>query len=98
MKAQWTAEIDLLIGHNVLNAKALLEQLKQDLIEQMRPVRFNENDPNSVIHRREESFERLCFNMRKNNISHPENLSTYAFYATVQMIKEEQELKTRQNL
>ena len=85
-------------GENVVNAKALLEQLKYDLIEQMRPLRFNENDPNSIIHRREESFERLCFNLRKNNISHPENLSTYAFYATVQMIKEEQELKTRQHV
>jgi hypothetical protein len=87
-----------LIGENVVNAQALLEQLRADLIEQMRPLRFNENDPQSVIHKREESFERLCFNLRKNNITFPENLSTYAFYATVQMVKEEQELKSRQNL
>lgn len=91
------AEVDLLIGENVPNAKALLQQLKEDLLEQMRPSKFNENDPKSVIHKREESFERLCFQLRKNNIPSPDTLSTYTFYSSVQLIKEEMEAKNRQH-
>jgi len=90
------AEIDLFIGENVPNAKALLKQLKEDLLEQMRPSRFNESDQKSIIHKREESFERLCFQLRKNNIPSPENLSTYSFYSSIQLLKEEMEAKNRQ--
>jgi negative regulator of sigma E activity len=96
MKVQWMAEVDLLTGENVANAKALLEQIKEDLLEQMRPAKFNENDPKSIIHKREESFERLCFQLRKHNIQSPEKLSTYTFYSSVQLIKEEVEAQTKQ--
>ena len=92
---QWLAEVDLLIGENVANAKALLEQIKEDLLEQMRPYKFNESDPTSIIHKREESFERLCYQLRKNGIQSPEALSTYSFYSTVLLIKEEVDRKTR---
>ena len=89
IKNQMIAEIDLLTGKNVDYAKSLLEEIKNDLLEQIRPLKFNESDTNSILHRREESFERLCFNLRKNNITDPENLSTYSFYKTVELIQEQ---------
>lgn len=98
MKAQWSAEIDLLTGENVVNAQALLEQIKQDILEQLRPVKFNENDPKSVIHQRELSFSSLCYQLRKNNIPSPETLDTFSFYSSVQFLREEIEAKTRQHL
>ena len=98
MKARWIAEIDILTGENQVNAKALLEQIRQDILEQIRPLKFNENDANSVLHQRELSFERLCFSLRKNNIPSPESLSTYSFYSSVLLMREEIEAKNRQHL
>jgi hypothetical protein len=98
MKARWIAEIDILTGDNVINAKALLEQIRQDILEQIRPLKFNESDANSVLHMRELSFERLCFSLRKNNIPSPESLSTYSFYSSVLLMREEIESKNRQHL
>lgn len=95
LKAKWIAEIDLLIGENVVYATSLLEEIRRDLLEQIRPIKLNEADPQSVIHKRAESFERLCYQMRKNNIPHPEQLSTYSFYATVQIMKTEAEQNQR---
>lgn len=89
------AEVDVLIGENVANAKAILEQIKEDLLEQLRPSRFNESDPTSIIHKRAESFERLCYQLRKNNIQSPEELSTYTFYSSVLLIKEEVDRQTK---
>tara|TARA_R110000822_G_scaffold57267_5_gene144170 strand:- start:3183 stop:3446 length:264 start_codon:yes stop_codon:yes gene_type:complete len=85
-----------LIGENVPNAKAILQEIKNDLLEQLKPHKFNENDSKSIIHKREESFERLCFQLRKNNIPSPDTLSTYSFYSSIQLIKEEVESKNRQ--
>jgi hypothetical protein len=98
MKARWIAEIDILTGENQINAKALLEQIRQDILEQIRPLKFNESDANSVLHQRESSFERLCFSLRKNNIPSPESLSTYSFYLSVLLMREEIEAKNRQHL
>jgi hypothetical protein len=98
MKARWVAEIDILTGENQINAKALLEQIRQDILEQIRPLKFNESDANSVLHQRESSFERLCFSLRKNGVSDPTTLSTYSFYSSILLLKEEAESKTRQHL
>ena len=95
IKIQWMAEVDLLIGENVEHSKAILEQIKEDLLEQMRPYRFNEGDSSSIIHKREESFERLCYRLRKNNIQSPQDLSTYTFYSSILLIKEELDKQTR---
>jgi len=84
-----------MMGENVAHAKALLEQIREDILEQLRPPLLNENDPNSTLHRREESFERLCFQLRKNNIQSPESLSTYSFYLSVLMLKEENDAKLK---
>jgi hypothetical protein len=84
------AELDLLTGKNIEYAKSLLEEIRNDLLEQIRPLKFNQSDTNSILHKREESFERLCFNLRKNNIADPENLNTYSFYKTVELIQEQQ--------
>jgi hypothetical protein len=90
MKAKWSAEIDLLIGNNISHAKSLLEQIREDLMEQIRPHKFNEDNNNSIIFKRAESFERLCYQLRKNNISNdPSTLSTYTFYMSVQLLTEE---------
>lgn len=89
------AEIDLLIGKNTAHATALLEEIKKDLIEQIRPLKFNEGDPKSVIHQRQESFERLCYHLRKNNINNPDILSTYSFYKNVEIMKDEIERKNK---
>lgn len=97
LKAQWTAEIDILLGENTAHATALLKEIKAELLDQIRPIKLNEKDPSSEIHLRERSFEKLCFLLRKNNIINPENLSTYSFYSTVQFIKEEAEQKLRKN-
>ena len=89
------AEIDLLIGKNPKHAQALLEEIKADLLEQIRPLKFNENSPQSVIHTRQESFERLCYNLKKNNVANPELMSTYSFYKSVDLLREEVERKKR---
>jgi hypothetical protein len=89
IKNQWRAEIDLLIGNNVKHAKALLEQIQQDLLEQIRPHVFNEGSVESVLHKREESFVRLCLELEKKGIKSPEDLSTYKYYKAVELIKEE---------
>jgi hypothetical protein len=91
------AEIDLLIGKNTEHATALLEEVRKDLLEQIRPLKFNESNPQSVIHTRQESFERLCYQLRKNNIDRPEAMSTYSFYKSVDLLREEIELKKRKN-
>jgi hypothetical protein len=85
------AEIDLLIGKNTEYAKALLEDIKQQLLENIRPLRFNENSTDSVIHARAESFEKLCLRLRQNNIASPENLSTYSFYKTLELLSNTKE-------
>lgn len=97
MKSQMMAEIDLLIGKNPAHAEALLEEIKKDLLEQIRPLKFDESDPKSVIHQRQESFERLCYQLRKNNINSPDTLSTYSFYKNIELLKEEVERKNRQS-
>lgn len=91
------AEIDLLIGKNTSHATALLEEIKKDLLEQIRPLKFNESSPQSVIHTRQESFERLCYQLRKNNIDDPDKMSTYTFYKSVDLLREEVEQKKRKN-
>jgi hypothetical protein len=98
MKARWIAEIDILTGDNVINARSLLEQIRQDILEQIRPLKFNESDANSVLHQRELSFERLCFSLRKNGVHDPTALSTYSFYSSVLLMREEIEAKNRQHL
>jgi hypothetical protein len=87
-----------LINDDNVNAKALLEQIRQDILEQIRPLKFNESDANSVLYERESSFERLCFSLRKNNIPSPESLSTYSFFTSVLLMREEVQAKTRQHL
>jgi hypothetical protein len=98
MKARWIAEIDILTGENQINAKALLEQIRQDILEQIRPLKFNESDHNSVLHQREFSFERLCFSLTKNGVPNPTNLSTYSFYSAILLMREEIEAKNKQHL
>jgi hypothetical protein len=98
MKARWIAEIDILTGDNVINARSLLEQIRQDILEQIRPLKFNESDANSVLHQRELSFERLCFSLRKNGVHDPTALPTYSFYSSVLLMREEIEAKNRQHL
>ena len=80
------AEIDLLIGKNPEYARALLEDIKQQLLENIRPLKFNENSPDSVIHQRAESFEKLCFKLRQSGIHYPETMSTYSFYKTLELM------------
>lgn len=88
----------MLIGHKVEHAKALLEQIKADILEQIQPQKFNEDSSNSIIFKRRESFERLCYQLRKNNISNtPDNLSTYTFYMSVQLLQEEIEKQNKRN-
>lgn len=85
-----------MIGHNTAHAKSLLEQIKQDLLEQIKPHKFNEDNSQSIIFKRAESFERLCYQMRKNNISNdPTTLNTYTFYMSVQLLTEELERNNR---
>lgn len=85
----------MLIGHKVEHAKSLLEQIKQDILDQIRPNKFNESESTSIIFKRAESFERLCYQLRKNSISlNPDSLTTYTFYMSVQLLQEEVE---RQN-
>lgn len=91
------AELDLLIGKNVTHATALLEEIKKDLLEQIRPLKFDESSPHSVIHARQESFERLCYQLRKSNIDDPDKMSTYTFYKSVDLLREEIEQKKRTN-
>lgn len=88
----------MLIGHKVEHAKSLLEQIKADILDQIRPNKFNESDSNSIIFKRTESFERLCYQLRKNSISlNPENLPTYTFYMSVQLLQEEVERQNKRS-
>jgi len=80
------AEIDLLIGKNTEYAKALLEDIKQQLLENIRPLKFNENSTESILHQRAESFEKLCFKLRQSGVHYPHTLSTYSFYKTLELI------------
>lgn len=80
------AEIDILIGKNPKYAKSLLEDIKQQLLENIRPLKFNENSPDSIIHQRAESFEKLCYKLRQSGIQNPESMGTYSFYKTLELI------------
>lgn len=97
IKLQWSAELDLITGQNPKHAQALLEQIQQDLLDQIRPYKFEESDIDSVIHKREESFIRLCLEMERKNIHNPESMTTLKFYKTVEILKEETDQQIRKN-
>jgi hypothetical protein len=90
-KARMCAEIDILIGKNPEYAKSLLEDIRQQLLENIRPIRFNENNPESVMHQRSESFEKLCFKLRQSGIHYPESMSTYSFYKSLELLSTKKE-------
>jgi len=96
IKDRMCAEIDLLIGKNTEHAKALLEEIRAEILDNIRPLRFDENSPYSVIHKRAESFEKLCFRLRQNSINEPDKLSTYSFYKNIEIINENN-LKKKNN-
>lgn len=87
----------MLIGNNVKYAESLLKQLRDDMLEQIRPYKYLETDHDSILHRREESFVRLCLDMERKGINSPENMNTYKFYKSVEIIKEEVDRQLRKN-
>ena len=98
MKAKWSAEVDLMMGEKTAHATALLKQIKEDLLEQIRPQRFNEDSSNSILFKRSESFERLCYQLRKNSVcTDPSSLTTYSFYISVQLLTDEIEKSNRKH-
>lgn len=88
IKAKMGAEIDLLIGKNPAHAHALLEEIQREIFENLKPLKFEESDPMSVLHTRQDAFERLCFRLRQEGIQEPTTLSTYSFYKTVELINQ----------
>jgi len=67
------------------------------MLEQIRPLKFMESDYDSVLHKREESFVRLCLDMERKGINSPDSMNTYKFYKTVEILKEEVDRQLRQN-
>ena len=67
------------------------------MLEQIRPSKYLETDYDSVLHKREESFVRLCLDMERKGINSPDNMNTYKFYKTVEILKEEVDRQLRKN-
>ena len=72
----------------------LIEKLKNDiqsidtyLMSLNPPMIFDGTD--DTLNTIQKGFERVCYIMKQNNISHPEKLTVYEFYSNLGFIEEQ---------